>query len=116
MWHRRSSQQPVPREVLEPWFAERACPRTSSSSRDRKSTRLNSSHSQISYAVFCLKKNNHTHLSNLSYLSNDPLNTLAVQPLTHVFFAEAFSLRSAEPDCDDFYRPTLHADSLAVNH
>src|SRR2546430_6747504 len=26
------------------------------SGRDRKSTRLNSSHSQISYAVFCLKK------------------------------------------------------------
>src|SRR2546430_13706191 len=26
--------------------------------RDRKSTRLNSSHSQISYAVFCLKKTN----------------------------------------------------------
>src|SRR2546430_7266332 len=30
--------------------------------RDRKSTRLNSSHSQISYAVFCLKKKkNLTH-------------------------------------------------------
>src|SRR2546430_12975348 len=29
--------------------------------RDRKSTRLNSSHSQISYAVFCLKKNKHVH-------------------------------------------------------
>src|SRR2546427_7212891 len=31
---------------------------------DRKSTRLNSSHSQISYAVFCLKKkkNKHTEL------------------------------------------------------
>src|SRR2546430_13613814 len=28
------------------------------SKRDRKSTRLNSSHSQISYAVFCLKKKN----------------------------------------------------------
>src|SRR2546430_1216364 len=27
-------------------------------SQDRKSTRLNSSHSQISYAVFCLKKKN----------------------------------------------------------
>src|SRR2546430_2132605 len=27
-----------------------------SAGRDRKSTRLNSSHSQISYAVFCLKK------------------------------------------------------------
>src|SRR2546430_6178160 len=26
---------------------------------DRKSTRLNSSHSQISYAVFCLKKKQH---------------------------------------------------------
>src|SRR2546428_9702503 len=26
---------------------------------DRKSTRLNSSHDQISYAVFCLKQNNH---------------------------------------------------------
>src|SRR2546427_3065549 len=30
--------------------------RSIASSRDRKSTRLNSSHSQISYAVFCLKK------------------------------------------------------------
>src|SRR5205085_11929100 len=28
---------------------------TSAALRDRKSTRLNSSHSQISYAVFCLK-------------------------------------------------------------
>src|SRR2546430_7873123 len=31
--------------------------------RDRKSTRLNSSHSQISYAVFCLKKKNTTQNS-----------------------------------------------------
>src|SRR5690606_42013237 len=30
--------------------------RTFSNSRDRKSTRLNSSHVKISYAVFCLKK------------------------------------------------------------
>src|SRR5690554_7069644 len=28
---------------------------------DRKSTRLNSSHVRISYAVFCLKKKNKTH-------------------------------------------------------
>src|SRR2546430_11423014 len=28
---------------------------------DRKSTRLNSSHSQISYAVFCLKKKKHNN-------------------------------------------------------
>src|SRR2546421_6673790 len=32
--------------------------RASASSIDRKSTRLNSSHDQISYAVFCLKKKN----------------------------------------------------------
>src|SRR2546430_2853153 len=34
------------------------------SSRDRKSTRLNSSHSQISYAVFCLKKKKQPHAAN----------------------------------------------------
>src|SRR3712207_7745986 len=28
---------------------------------DRKSTRLNSSHANISYAVFCLKKKDYTH-------------------------------------------------------
>src|SRR2546430_7874533 len=34
----------------------RALPEHGGECRDRKSTRLNSSHSQISYAVFCLKK------------------------------------------------------------
>src|SRR3712207_2443753 len=34
--------------------------RTADSLRDRKSTRLNSSHANISYAVFCLKKKNTT--------------------------------------------------------
>src|SRR5688572_31998020 len=32
--------------------------------RDRKSTRLNSSHSQISYAVFCLKKKKKKNILN----------------------------------------------------
>src|SRR2546430_8356251 len=36
-----------------------------STASDRKSTRLNSSHSQISYAVFCLKKQN--HINNIIY-------------------------------------------------
>src|SRR2546430_12250088 len=38
-------------------------PRIVAATEDRKSTRLNSSHSQISYAVFCLKKkkNNNKH-------------------------------------------------------
>src|SRR5258705_6283443 len=33
-------------------------------SRDRKSTRLNSSHLGISYAVFCLEKKKHTFLKH----------------------------------------------------
>src|SRR2546429_3647253 len=37
-------------------FAAQEAPRA-----DRKSTRLNSSHGYISYAVFCLKKKNHTY-------------------------------------------------------
>src|SRR2546427_4605763 len=39
--------------------------------RDRKSTRLDSSHSQISYAVFCLKKKKST---------NEATNTLPPTP------------------------------------
>src|SRR5256885_12079327 len=42
-------------------------------SRDRKSTRLNSSHLVISYAVFCLKKNN-THTD---YVESNSLDVLA---------------------------------------
>src|SRR6266511_2361600 len=39
---------------------------------DRKSTRLNSSHVKISYAVFCLKKKKTTHCS--IFLSNTQKN------------------------------------------
>src|SRR2546427_8754525 len=45
-------RQPGEQIVLRPTIA------IASRARDRKSTRLNSSHSQISYAVFCLKKKN----------------------------------------------------------
>src|SRR3712207_8201655 len=38
--------------------------------RDRKSTRLNSSHANISYAVFCLKKK--TNLHHVSLYSRHP--------------------------------------------
>src|SRR5207302_9320667 len=46
--------------VLKPKRAtsSRASRRASASAADRKSTRLNSSHVKISYAVFCLKKKN----------------------------------------------------------
>src|SRR5438132_4676387 len=46
-------------EVLSPViFLQRSLPDEHGELRDRKSTRLNSSHTVISYAVFCLKKKN----------------------------------------------------------
>src|SRR2546430_12138004 len=52
-----------PKEPAEPWILWASRRKVSSASRslppaarDRKSTRLNSRHSQKSYAVFCLKK------------------------------------------------------------
>src|SRR2546430_3685098 len=49
------------------------------SCRDRKSTRLNSSHSQISYAVFCLKKKNNRHAQHAA--GRLPHDTLAAGDL-----------------------------------
>src|SRR2546430_4281826 len=43
---------------------------------DRKSTRLNSSHSQISYAVFCLKKKKTTYDVNTRPV--DPTHTSTI--------------------------------------
>src|SRR3712207_7937632 len=40
---------------------------------DRKSTRLNSSHANISYAVFCLKKKTDNYLNPISAYSRIPL-------------------------------------------
>src|SRR5437764_11202153 len=48
--HRRASERPVHRALSHR--------RAEEVTRDRKSTRLNSSHRCISYAVFCLKKKN----------------------------------------------------------
>src|SRR5207249_11584863 len=49
---------PIPRQIGQEPRPPRPAPRTPSARRcrDRKSTRLNSSHVSISYAVFCLKK------------------------------------------------------------
>src|SRR3712207_6933220 len=58
-WTYQPDLVPVFREVYEspdaPWGVYEAC---ESLVDDRKSTRLNSSHANISYAVFCLKQNN----------------------------------------------------------
>src|SRR2546427_3411521 len=59
---RRGSRDPAPRQLARAALVARRSDRGPGGSpsalhaRDRKSTRLNSSHSQISYAVFCLKK------------------------------------------------------------
>src|SRR3712207_7420739 len=42
---------------------------TPTETEDRKSTRLNSSHANISYAVFCLKKKNKIFIHPLLFLS-----------------------------------------------
>src|SRR2546422_7907521 len=51
-WPRRGADQPSRLPALASAATERG---------DRKSTRLNSSHGYISYAVFCLKKKKHNH-------------------------------------------------------
>src|SRR5256885_12265696 len=64
-WH---SRPPAPRSRM--WLPTSSFP--SMIQGDRKSTRLNSSHLVISYAVFCLKKKKTT------YHSTHPCNCLAI--------------------------------------
>src|SRR5256886_2997345 len=78
---------------------------------DRKSTRLNSSHSQISYAVFCLKKknkltlkflNSHTVLDSIltpMMTTINWLNTIVI----HVNLLTRISLIYQSPDIDFVY-------------
>src|SRR3954466_7716403 len=61
---------------------------------DRKSTRLNSSHTIISYAVFCLKKNNSTPRRRTPTPAPPPTPTLAAPPLRH---AQAVGLVRRDP-------------------
>src|SRR5699024_12262224 len=64
----RKSPRPGPSATKHGWRPTMAawsntCPRATTCAfpPDRKSTRLNSSHVSISYAVFCLKKNQFTY-------------------------------------------------------
>src|SRR5256885_8514587 len=50
---------------------------------DRKSTRLNSSHLVISYAVFCLKKKKKRHLPAVCENTNPHLQYLQLAATTH---------------------------------
>src|SRR2546429_6963321 len=47
---------------------------------DRKSTRLNSSHGYISYAVFCLKKKNIYNTYNRIFYTYQPTHTSTIIP------------------------------------
>src|SRR6266480_6918566 len=64
-----TANRPVP-----PTRTVRPAPPPVPRGRDRKSTRLNSSHMSISYAVFCLKKKNNTQPS-LSYTKYNKKHT-----------------------------------------
>src|SRR5260221_3320915 len=54
--HAQSAWQPFEQGSAEPFFEHANLLADGSLRQDRKSTRLNSSHTVISYAVFCLKK------------------------------------------------------------
>src|SRR2546429_5977084 len=49
-------------------------------SQDRKSTRLNSSHGYISYAVFCLKNKNHINRAPPLFAATHPTHTTVTSP------------------------------------
>src|SRR2546430_10432249 len=65
IWPRRAVPRPAHRANRPPSRA-----RTRSPPRDRKSTRLNSSHSQISYAVFCLKKKKDSRTNGMNRVTS----------------------------------------------
>src|SRR5947209_14332605 len=56
--------EPLGGGVVSPYRVGRPRDTAKQLHRDRKSTRLNSSHANISYAVFCLKKKKRYHLAN----------------------------------------------------
>src|SRR3712207_8113136 len=62
---------------------------------DRKSTRLNSSHANISYAVFCLKKKN----KDLTSSAPESLYTLRLYASSLSLFASTLLRRPAGPHC-----------------
>src|SRR5436305_7506227 len=64
------------------WMTSQSIQIVRSPSADRKSTRLNSSHVRISYAVFCLKKKKKNRVDHdlPIHILNEPLVSLAIRP------------------------------------
>src|SRR3989440_752777 len=83
---------------------------------DRKSTRLNSSHDQISYAVFCLKKKKINYATTQMTASGAQLSTslLVTNRVAGTPRHSASSCRPSDgPRRRDHTRPFLHAPENA---
>src|SRR5256886_13444127 len=93
--------------VLWPTFQTAEAIEKRPSGSDRKSTRLNSSHSQISYAVFCLKKKNSRQ--RVFYcrhqLTRVPLLTITEthQQQNRIDLYPTTSIRAKTSDCGGSY-------------
>src|SRR6266478_586343 len=92
------------------------------STRDRKSTRLNSSHSQISYAVFCLKKKKNDFLTNKPairmVIESFPVATFANPDERYVFnlffFIDPLFFFFNDTATTEIYTLSLH-DALPIS-
>src|SRR2546430_13161587 len=62
---------------------------------DRKSTRLNSSHSQISYAVFCLKKKKNNQCITIAHEQKDLFPLLSSQLLHYASTAPLYIITAS---------------------
>src|SRR2546429_3085817 len=80
--------------------------------RDRKSTRLNSSHGYISYAVFCLKKKKQTHNLTESHTYKLPKHTHihipSILPNQYYYTAIVDNLRTLLVDLLNCNNVTMH--------
>src|SRR2546430_4048208 len=78
---------------------------------DRKSTRLNSSHSQISYAVFCLKKKNTAQALFLITGTSHPTPALAdrLQPARSMAVRSSVGTTANNPSANAFATTRLSA-------
>src|SRR5688572_10235261 len=76
---------------------------------DRKSTRLNSSHSQNSYAVFCLKKKNQMNAQQPS----SHTHKVKVDSVLHVLFVFFLYFIYIDTATTDIYTLSLH-DALPI--
>src|SRR5256886_7589780 len=82
---------------------------------DRKSTRLNSSHSQISYAVFCLKKKHLMKQNRYAERSGDLSSSAHLCESARIAFVALFPVATAQCAPSYFYHSVGgHAQQYSV--